>query len=90
VFVTGDGNTVEVKLTVVVADAHLQASAASTRENPYRGSTRFARPTARCSSAARTWSGGCGPGFMRCDEARRRASFPSMRTASTVERAASR
>src|SRR5882762_8410782 len=36
VFVTGDGNTVEVKLTMVVADPRLQASAA-TRDNPYRG-----------------------------------------------------
>lgn len=37
VFVTDDGNTVEVKLAVVVAGARLQAAAVSTRENPYRG-----------------------------------------------------
>jgi hypothetical protein len=54
VFVTGDGNTVEVKLTVVVADPRLQAPAVSTRETRAAGSTRFARRTASSSSAATT------------------------------------
>jgi tetratricopeptide (TPR) repeat protein len=43
VFVTGDGNTVEVKLTVVVADNRLRASVSesSTLQNPYRGLDAF-------------------------------------------------
>jgi WD40 repeat protein len=41
VLVTGDGNTVEVKITMVVADPRLQAPAASTRDNPYRGLSAF-------------------------------------------------
>jgi hypothetical protein len=39
--VTGDGNTVEVKLTVVVADTRLAAPEASTLQNPYRGLDAF-------------------------------------------------
>ena len=41
VLVTGDGNTVEVKLTVVVADTRLRAADASALDNPYRGLDAF-------------------------------------------------
>jgi WD40 repeat protein len=41
VFVTGDGNTVQVTLTVVAADARLRANDAALRDNPYRGLLAF-------------------------------------------------
>jgi WD40 repeat protein len=41
VFVTGDGNTVDVRLTIVTADARLQARDAPPAGNPYRGLQAF-------------------------------------------------
>ena len=41
VFVIGDGNTVEVRLTVVATDARLRASAPSSLVEPYRGLDAF-------------------------------------------------
>jgi hypothetical protein len=62
VFVTGDGNTVEVKLTVVVADTRLQDAEAATLHNPYRGLDAFREADSavffgREDLIARLWTG---------------------------------
>jgi hypothetical protein len=76
VFVTGDGNTVEVKLTVVVADARLQAAEAAVKGNPYRGLDAFRETDSavffgRDDLIRRLWSR-----FTRCSAIRCRACSP--------------
>ena len=61
VFITGDGNTVEVKLTVVAADTRLRARDPSTLHNPYRGLDAFRETDSAVFFGREDLIRGCGP-----------------------------